>query len=854
MRADPDNPNQLLPDLAEKAEVSADGRTVRFQLRKGVVFHNGSALTPDDVVYSLNRIKSPPKGIVSPRKGLLGNVEDIRPDGALGVTVRLAQPQPDFLMLVSNPFNVIISRAVAEPLDQQGQGVKRQVVGTGPFRLTQAVDGQYYELTRFDRYFGPAPLLDRIQFFPIRGEVERGAALQSKRIDACFFFANESVLDPLRKVPGITALRRPTPTFVNLIPNVTRKPFDDVRVREALSLAIDREAFIKTVGPLTGAAFHGRGLMPPDSPYSLTPQEIKAGILNTADHDLYLGPAHTGPRYDVLRAGAGRIDAQAAVASDTIAYVKGSKGIVNVSFGVMNVKNAKTVAKTVRIADKRLSGAARTYKVSVNPINKLPGATFSVSPRSITLTPGQKADVNISLSVDPKQLRHLADPTLDLDPLDAGIMREWLTDASGLLKAKPSDGSQTLRLAVFAAPRPASAMSGGSSVTVTGSGTQRTGTLTLTGKAIATPDDTTYTAQNSQVAAFQLIAESDRIPDCQGDDTVGCIPFEDASAADIRYVGFTSDAPLVAAQGQDPLSGEDAAMAYLGITAWGFWRTPSDMVEYAAYLDTNNDGTPEAMLLETRLASDIFATAVLDVRDPENPAMIDLQLLNNTDGSVDTAKFHSTVMMLPFSLGALANPVNIDTGDVLPAIITADSPSLWMTVVGSSAEGTEPDSVGPVKVNLLQPALTAFDAQADMPMVEAADDTLSVSLDSSAITGPAKLLLLHFHNALAKKGEVVPVLRQTTTKLNISPTTVSKGQRADATISVLEGNQVGPGNAKVAVYDGSRKLLTATVVGGTGTFSLPALSVGTHRITAEYLGSAKYAPSTSRVIRVQSNG
>lgn len=276
MKVDPDNPQRLLPDLAEKAEVSADGRTVTLQIRKGVVFHNGAALTAEDVVYSLNRIKSPPKGIVSPRKGLLGNVEEIRADGALGVTIRLAQPQPDFLMLVSNPFNVIVSRAVAEPLDAQGQGVKRQVVGTGPFRLTQAVDGQYYELTRFDRYFGPAPMLDRIQFFPIRGEVERGAALQSRRIDACFFFANEAVLDPLRKVQGITALRRPTPTFINLIPNVTKKPFDDPRVREALSLAIDRDAFIRTVGPLAGAFFHGRGLMPPDSPYSLTPQEIKA--------------------------------------------------------------------------------------------------------------------------------------------------------------------------------------------------------------------------------------------------------------------------------------------------------------------------------------------------------------------------------------------------------------------------------------------------------------------------------------------------------------------------------------------------------------------------------------------------
>ena len=276
LKADPDNPTKLLPDLAEKAEVSADGRTVTIQLRKGVVFHNGSALTADDVIYSLNRIKSPPKGIVSPRKGLLGNVESMQADGPLGVIIRLAQPQPDFLSLVSNPFNVIVSRAVAEPLDAQGQGVKRQVVGTGPFRLTQAVDGQYYELTRFDRYFGPAPMLDRIQFFPIKGEVERGAALQSRRIDACFFFANESVLDPLRKVPGVTALRRPTPTFVNLIPNVTRKPFDDVRVREALSLAIDRDAFIRTVGPLSGAFFHGRGLMPPGSPFSLTEQEIKA--------------------------------------------------------------------------------------------------------------------------------------------------------------------------------------------------------------------------------------------------------------------------------------------------------------------------------------------------------------------------------------------------------------------------------------------------------------------------------------------------------------------------------------------------------------------------------------------------
>ncbi|MDO8596928.1 MAG: ABC transporter substrate-binding protein, partial [Sulfuricaulis sp.] len=193
MRADPNDYNRLLPDLAEKADVSADGKSVTFQLREGVVFHNGMPLTAEDVAYSLERIRKPPKGIVSPRKGLFGNVEAIEERGARTVVVKLVQPQADFLFLVSNPFNVIMPKKVAEPLDAKGQGMKRQIVGTGPFRLTQAVNGQIYELTRFDKYFGAAPFLDKIQFFPIKGEIERSVALQGKRVDACYFFPNESV-------------------------------------------------------------------------------------------------------------------------------------------------------------------------------------------------------------------------------------------------------------------------------------------------------------------------------------------------------------------------------------------------------------------------------------------------------------------------------------------------------------------------------------------------------------------------------------------------------------------------------------------------------------------------------------
>ena len=265
----------LVPDLARSHEISADGKTVTFHLYPAAEFHNGMPVTADDVMFSLNRIRKPPSGIVSPRKGLLESIKDVEAKDAHTVVVHLHEPEADFLFQVANPYNVIVPRKVVEPLDASGQGMKRTVVGSGPFKLTQAIDGQIYELVRNERYFEQKAYLDKIQMFPIKGEVERAAALQSGRIHGCFFFANEAVLAGLRKQPDINAFRRPTPTFINLIPNVTMKPFDDIRVRQALSLAIDREAFIKTVGPLAGAFYHSTGLLMPGSSFNLSMDEIK---------------------------------------------------------------------------------------------------------------------------------------------------------------------------------------------------------------------------------------------------------------------------------------------------------------------------------------------------------------------------------------------------------------------------------------------------------------------------------------------------------------------------------------------------------------------------------------------------
>src|SRR3569833_3497432 len=112
LRIDPTDINKLVPDLAEKYEVSADGLTVTFHLHAGAEFHNGMPVTAEDVAFSLDRIRKPPKGIVSPRKGLLGNVKQVEAKDAATVLVHLTAPQADFPFQDANPYNVIVPKQV----------------------------------------------------------------------------------------------------------------------------------------------------------------------------------------------------------------------------------------------------------------------------------------------------------------------------------------------------------------------------------------------------------------------------------------------------------------------------------------------------------------------------------------------------------------------------------------------------------------------------------------------------------------------------------------------------------------------------------------------------------------------
>lgn len=490
-----------------------------------------------------------------------------------------------------------------------------------------------------------------------------------------------------------------------------------------------------------------------------SPTEVKAAIMNTANHDLYLDPARTGPRYDVLRAGSGRIDALQAVTTQATAGVVNDPGAVSVSFGVINATKSTSRSKTVRVTDHRTGGAAVKYALALDLINTVPGATYSLSTTSLTLKPGQSKDVTVTLALNPAKLIHRADPTVNLYPFADETMRDFLTVASGLITMKPSNGAPTLRVPLFSAPRPASTLSS-NPVTVAGSGAIKTGTLTLKGSAIDNSGAKAYERERSRVSALQFVAESPQLPPCSLTVRTGCVITPDSASADLRYVGITSDAAIVAARGEDPLALETSATAYFGLTSWKPWRTAYGTAYFEIYIDTDEDGKADIALLNDSYGSDVFVAAAYSLRDIDPLNLVSYANLNNLTGDKDSARMHSNAMVLPLSLGALAHPLDAN-GDALPPFIEPGQTAISYWIESYDQSGALIDAVGqpsvPLRMDLTAPALTAFPANGVLPTVAKKGTALKVSMNPSTAGDAPRLLVIHHLNALAKKAEIVPV-------------------------------------------------------------------------------------------------
>ena len=230
-----DSRGVVRPALAKSWTISDDGKTYVFTLHDGVKFHDGTALDAGDVVFSLNRARA--KDSVNAQKGLFKAIDTVTAVDKLTVKVTLKHPAGNFL------FNMGWGDAVIVAPESAAKN-KTAPTGTGPFRLARWVKGDRIELVRNPDYWGKPVKLEKATFKIIADPSAAFASLMAGDVDAFPIYPAPENLAQFAADPRFKVVIGSTEGETILAINNARKPFDDIKVRRALSHAIDRQAII----------------------------------------------------------------------------------------------------------------------------------------------------------------------------------------------------------------------------------------------------------------------------------------------------------------------------------------------------------------------------------------------------------------------------------------------------------------------------------------------------------------------------------------------------------------------------------------------------------------------------------
>jgi len=240
---DPLDPNKVIGDLAESWEFAPDGMAITFKLVQGALFHDGKPCTSADVKYTFDTVRNPPEGVISARKLQLSAVSEIETPDDYSVRFVFSRPAPSILTILASGWMVVLPKHI---LEVNGH-LKDDLVGTGPFRLKERVPGVSVELERNpDYHVKERPYLDGIKQYviPDKGTVyanfRTGELLQFDAMSGDYAAQAEEELGDKVVIQSIAST-----SFVAIKYNTRRKPWDDIRVRQAASLAIDRATALK---------------------------------------------------------------------------------------------------------------------------------------------------------------------------------------------------------------------------------------------------------------------------------------------------------------------------------------------------------------------------------------------------------------------------------------------------------------------------------------------------------------------------------------------------------------------------------------------------------------------------------
>jgi peptide/nickel transport system substrate-binding protein len=227
-----------VPELAEKWDISADGKTYTFTLRKGVKWHNGRDFVAADVKYSYERIMD--KATASPNVALFAPVEKIEAPNESTVVITIKSADASFLTNLVSPASVIVPK---EEVEKNGD-LTKVAVGTGAFIFKEYVPNTRIILERNPNYWEAGkPYVDRIEMTPISDDTQRSTAIRTGTVDFVEY-APAKDIDTLKKDTSLTIAGDQNTNIRFLAINTKKKPFDNLKVRQAIAMAIDRDAIL----------------------------------------------------------------------------------------------------------------------------------------------------------------------------------------------------------------------------------------------------------------------------------------------------------------------------------------------------------------------------------------------------------------------------------------------------------------------------------------------------------------------------------------------------------------------------------------------------------------------------------
>ena len=239
------NPEQLEPDLAESWEHSKDLKTWTFRLRRGVEFHKGfGEFTSDDIVFSLNRTKSKKTNRYYKSYRNFGKIEAL---DKYTVRIHLKKPASAlsfFPTVLDWQAGMVMSRKAVEKF---GKKIGSNPVGTGPFIFQEHIPQEHLILVRNKNYFRGTPKIEKIIFRFLPDSSSRTLAFKAGELEITEVVREQRAIDQVKASNVIVESYGP-PTVMKLHMDRRRKPLDDIRVRQAIAYAINRDDIIKFIG------------------------------------------------------------------------------------------------------------------------------------------------------------------------------------------------------------------------------------------------------------------------------------------------------------------------------------------------------------------------------------------------------------------------------------------------------------------------------------------------------------------------------------------------------------------------------------------------------------------------------